>query len=150
MDRGLAITSFRKGEHHGQSAPCLPTPFLSLSHTHIWTHTAPPFQTLTPPVPQSPWIHPLNGGLLVSGPDRVVNTEILDSPWHVHRMYMGIRKHGCCWHGKAHKKASQSHPHIPFHTAGVYGSGRRSANFNCRAVIIVLLLLLALLFSHIL
>ena len=115
--------------------PLLPPSLPPDSHTYtlLDSCTAPPTQLwhllchiLTP---QSPWIHSLSRGLWVSGPDRVINTEIPDSPWHVHRTYTGIRISYHYWHKTAPKKTPQSHPHIPFHTAGIYGWQRRSTNF---------------------
>lgn len=134
----------------------LPLPFLahtslfSLSHTRTWTHTAPPSLLWHPlshiQIVQFPWILPLSRVLWITGPDRVINTEILDSPWHVHGTYMGIRISCHCWHGKVHKKVPQRHPHFTPTVFMVQGLGAPISSPCCN----YLSLLLVLLFSHIL
>lgn len=79
-------------QQKGQSALATPSSVPSFKHTHtyLYTHTlrAPQTQLWHVPshtrTPQSLWISFLSRSLWVSGPDRVINTEIPDSSWHLH------------------------------------------------------------------
>lgn len=104
MDRVLAITSFRRGKHHGRSAPAtapsIPFPCL----THILRDTLRPHPNFDTSCVTFWHPNPLSRGLWVFEPDRVITTEILDSLWHVHGKFIKIRTCYCGWHNKAPKR----------------------------------------------